>query len=295
MAFRFKRRERVEDGVRRVALEQLDGVLHDLQRPKQGDGIHRARKRLKMIRAVLRLVRSDLDATVFDRENAGFRDLGRRLAVIRDADVLIDVVHDLKPASARHAAYERILRHLRQHRRSARHEFFDDEEAIAQMRAQAAEARSRLDDWACVDGLPRTLFDGLRTSYRRGRQSYEAARRSHNDGRWHEWRKRTKDYWYHLRLISPIWPSVMGAAVSRCKDLADLLGDDHDLVVIGHRLMDVSPDIDVGRESRRLRTLIARRRTKLQNEAREAGAGLFEERPRAFIARVEACWHEWRG
>ena len=71
--------------------------------------------------------------------------------------------------------------------------------------------------------------------------------------------------------------------------------NDHDLVVIGHRLMDVSPDVDVGRESRRLRTLIARRRTKLQTEARLAGASLFEERPRAFIVRIEACWHEWRG
>jgi hypothetical protein len=45
MAYRFKRRESVADGVRRVALEQLDGTLHDLQRPKQGEAIHRARKR----------------------------------------------------------------------------------------------------------------------------------------------------------------------------------------------------------------------------------------------------------
>ena len=295
MAYRFKRSEPVADGIRRVALEQLDGAVTDLQRPRQGDAIHRARKRLKMLRALLRLVRSDLKSAVFDRENAALRDLGRRLSVIRDADVLLEVVHDLRPASGRHAAFERVLRHLRQHRRSIRHEFFDDAEAIAQLRAQAVEARSRLDDWASVGGLPRTLFDGLRASYRRGRQTYEAAYRGRNDGRWHEWRKRTKDYWYHLRLFCRVWPSVMGAAVAQCKELADVLGDDHDLVVIGHRLMDVSPDVDVGRESRRLRTLIGRRRTRLQDKAREIGVRLFEERPRVFIARVEACWHEWRG
>lgn len=293
MAFRLKRRESVADGVRRVALAQFDGALTDLKRPHRLASIHQTRKRLKMLRAVLRLVRSDVEPAVFDRERTTLRDVGRRLSLVRDADMMLTVVRDLGPERTGPAGFRRVLGHFVRHQRHVRREFFDDDTAIAEVRRTIEEAQARLDEWTAA-ATANAVVSGMRRSYRRGRRSFRAARRSRNDERWHEWRKRTKDLWYHLRLIEGIWPPVIGAAIVQCKSLSDQLGEDHDLVIVGQRLVDVKPDVVVTRECRRIKMLIERRREKLQDEARAGGLCLFEEKPGEFASRVEACWDEWR-
>ena len=50
--------------------------------------------------------------------------------------------------------------------------------------------------------------------------------------RLHEWRKRTKDLRYALELLEPLWPDVMEAFAAEVDDLADLLGEDHDLALL---------------------------------------------------------------
>jgi CHAD domain-containing protein len=290
----FKRRERVSKGIRRIARDQLDRAQKELRGRCSDAAIHRARKRLKVVRAVLRLVRPDLKPAVFDRENAAFRDIGRRLSVVRDADVLLDVIEDLGPRRTRSARFGRVVSHVRQHRRSVRREFFDGEGALDDLRQSIADARKRLPDWT-EDGITaRTILKGLRRSYRRARQSLEAVRHSENDGRWHECRKRTKDFWYHLRLIEPIWPPVLDATIARCGDLSDRLGEDHDLTVVGHRLPEIAPEGEAHGETSRIRSLIAHRHEALRAGAREAGSQLFDEKPRAFVRRVDACWRAWK-
>ena len=294
MGYCFKRRERVSDGLHRIASDQIDGAMKDLRGRKPEEGIYQARKRLKKLRAVLRLARPGLDATVFDRENTSLRDVARQLSVVRDADVLVEVIEGLRPHDGRDAAFRRIVSSARLHRRSVRREFFDGGAALNGIRDSMSDSKSRLADWAGDDITSKDVLKGLRRSYARARQSFESARRSRDDTRWHEWRKRTKDFWYHLRLFERLWPPLLGAAISRCGELADRLGEDHDLVVIGHRLTELAPEADTGRESNRLRSLIAHRHDKLRAEAREAGAKLFDEKPGAFMRRVEACWRAWR-
>ena len=173
-------------------------------------------------------------------------------------------------------------------------EFFDNAQTLTALRHEVEDARRRLDGWInAADG--QSLLAGVRKGYRRSRDAFEAARRSQNESRWHEWRKRTKDLLYHLRLFEPAWPSVMGAAVSRANALADVLGDNQDLVVVGHRLKDLTSDAGIARECRRLRTLIDRRRAKLHGKARDYGTKLLGDKPKAFAARLDACWHDWRG
>src|SRR5262245_50114306 len=102
MRYGFKRRERVSDGLQRIARDQIDGTLKDLRRREEG--IYQARKRLKKLRAVLRLARPGIDSDVFDRENVALRDVARRLSVVRDADVLVEVIEGLRPHDAPDAA-----------------------------------------------------------------------------------------------------------------------------------------------------------------------------------------------
>ena len=57
--------------------------------------MHEARKDMKKLRALLRLARGELGEDTFRRENACFRDAGRELAGVRDADVMLDTLTSL--------------------------------------------------------------------------------------------------------------------------------------------------------------------------------------------------------
>ena len=73
---------------------------------------------------------------------------------------------------------------------------------------------------------------GLKRSYRRGRNRFRDVRAEVSDEGVHEWRKRVKDLWYHLRLVRNAKKSVLGEAADEAHELSDLLGDHHDLAVL---------------------------------------------------------------
>jgi hypothetical protein len=57
----------------------------------------------------------------------------------------------------------------------------------------------------------------FKRSYRRGRKAFDSGREQPDEQRFHEWRKRVKDYWYHTRLLHRIWPALMTARASELK------------------------------------------------------------------------------
>src|SRR5436190_18067362 len=97
MAFHFKNDEAVSEGVRRIAVEQLDKAL-DALKPATRDrdkAIHDARVCIKKSRALLRLSRAELGKKTCRIENARFRDAGRKLSEVRDAAAVIEIVDKL--------------------------------------------------------------------------------------------------------------------------------------------------------------------------------------------------------
>src|SRR5436190_11823631 len=93
MPFRFKRRESIRDGVHRIAAELLDDIIADLEaKPPE---IHEARKRFKMLRALLRMIRTGVSREFRRSENAQFRRLGQSLGAARDAQVRLETFERL--------------------------------------------------------------------------------------------------------------------------------------------------------------------------------------------------------
>ena len=66
MAYRLKRKETVVDGIRRIAHQQLARAAAELvdESLEPAAQIHQVRKRLKKLRALLRLVRVDIGVTL---------------------------------------------------------------------------------------------------------------------------------------------------------------------------------------------------------------------------------------
>src|SRR5438105_13788783 len=80
--------ERMADGVRRIARGQLDLAMELLEQSGTGDlseSIHAARTALRRLRALVRVARDALGEQTYRRENEIFRDAGRALSTVRDA------------------------------------------------------------------------------------------------------------------------------------------------------------------------------------------------------------------
>ena len=291
--YRLKRKESVSDGTRRVACGRVEKALERLE--ESGDdpeaAVHGMRKDLKKLRALLRLVRDGLGEDFYRAQNKRFRDAGRQLSDVRDAQVKIATLDDLaerfgselpeQPASLWRGMLEGERRQMR-------------EGAGDEPRARMQEAKEMiatgLVDWPLEGHGWRLLEPGLTRGYREARKSMKRARSSQAAEDVHEWRKRTKDLWYHLRLLRGSWKPVIGELAEQAHELADLLGDHHDLTVLAEDL-DARQAI---KERERIGELIERRKGELLKKALKLGSRLFAEKPKAFRRRLRRYWLAWR-
>jgi CHAD domain-containing protein len=281
-AYRLKSRESLPEGVARVARGRIDDAIDELRGKTDStpeEAVHEARKDLKKLRALLRLARGELGESAFARENTCFRDAGRELAAARDSDVMLATLKALDvPAGPGWDLHKAIEAHRARNGEGGRHA------AAAGVVAMLREARGRVDRWPLERDSFGALQGGLKRTYRRGRRDFKAAQANPSVEALHEWRKRVKDLWYQHTLLRPLWPPVMQAVGDQAHELADRLGDDHDLAMLGGWVRDHT---DAGPE---FFDAVDRRRAELQADAMALGARLYADKPSAYVRRLRSLW-----
>lgn len=297
MAYKLAPDEGLRDGLQRGAREQLDLAVDELSTGVSEDpveAVHDARKALKKTRALLRLGRAAIDPDVRRRENAALRDTGRSLSCARDAEVMVEAVEELSERFAGRvpqATFDAVRGHLEAERDQARQRLL--ESGLADQAAEELKAaRRRLAGARLRQGGWKALEPGLVRSYRRGAAALAVAREKPTVENLHEWRKRTKDLWYHLRLLKPLSPGIVGGQAEEAHRISELLGDDHDLAVLRESLRSGAYDLPIDLDA--VIELIDHRRSQLQSEALRAGRRVYAERPKAFRRRLRRYWRTWR-
>ena len=293
MPYRLNPDQSVPDELRRCAREQLDRAIEELSTGIHTDpveAVHDARKALKKTRSPLRLGRGALDRDERRRENAALRHAGRELSSARDAEVMLEATEDLADRFAGRlpqTAFDAIRLHLVAERDPARRRLLESG-LTAQVADELKAVRARIDDWTLDRSGWKALEPGLKRSYARGRAGLEHARTKPTVENLHDWRKRTKDLWYHLRLLGPLAPGILGGAAKEADKLSKLLGDDHDLAVLHATLERGAGDLKVDVDA--VLALIDHRRDQLQAEAMVLGKRLYAEPPNVFVARMHRYW-----
>jgi CHAD domain-containing protein len=279
-------------------LEQIDEALAQLTDPdgELDEAVHKTRTCLKKLRAVLRLVRTDLGKKTYKRENAHYRDAGRRLSVVRHGavklrtlDKLVERCSDQTILDAVAATRERLAS---EYRKAVQDTL--DEQLMAEVTTSLREARSRVDTWPIELDDFSALRGGLRRIYGCGRHRLADARAGPNDESLHEWRKQVKYLWYHIRILRPCRSDMLGELASSLHELSDALGDDHDLAELRCVLLESLHIGGDGGESHVLTSSVNRRRAELQLAAWSLGRRVYAEKPAAFAGRVAAYWRAWR-
>jgi len=297
MAFAIAQNEPVGDAVRRILIEQIDRALAQLAdaKRKPATRVHDVRKRFKEIRAVLRLVRKPLGDT-FTIENLWFRDAGRDLGTLRDAEALVEAAIELRQ-NVRSIGDKRLLTRVRRalvkQRDEAMHSNLD--QRLANVVEQLPVAKARLAGLPALDDSFATIGGGLARIYALGRRGYLRAAIAPEPAEVHEWRKRVKDHWYHVQLLEDVWPGIMKPYAEVMSELSHALGDLHDLDVL-HALAAIQPSLfGSPRSANRLLAIIVARRAALLATALDIGGRVFAEDPAAWRKRMRGYWRSWRG
>ena len=296
MPYRLRARESVRRGIKRIAAEEIDRAIERLLHAKDRDeAIHDARKSAKKIRGAIRLVRFDFGAQLRS-EITVFRDIGRKLSELRDAQAMLEMF-DALVKRYREQLGKRALDSVRRGLVARKEQFEAAQRAgvvIESVLIDLRRARERIDHWPLTSNGFAAVAPGLASTFKQGRRAFVTAYENPLPENFHEWRKRAKDHWYHIRLFENLWTPVLEAYESSLKSLEQNLGDDHNLVVLRQTALSDPSRFTNQRDLRTSLRLMKAYQEELRLEARDIGARIYGQRPREFVRQMQLFWEGWK-
>jgi CHAD domain-containing protein len=290
--FQLKTGRNVEREMQRVADTQLVLALRQLHTigTRGGDrAVHEARRHVRRVRAMLRLVRPTLgDAYV--RANRRLRRAHHLLAPIADAEALVDRQRDVAgwldgrvPASILAAVRSSLTRHAAAVDRRA-----SFERVLHRAGRLLRAERLAIDEWTLAARGVGAIGPGLERTVRDTRHAMHTALQRPTAAHYHAWRRRVKDLRLQVHLLSLRCGGRLGEEERRLTALDACLGEYHDLVLLEHLLM---TEVDVSRSAAAVCLRVLRQRQALLREnAARLGPLALSEGPRAFVRHVGRLW-----
>jgi len=287
--------------VRRVSLGLLERAVSDLRSapPDQFDeGVHSARKKMKRLRGMLRLVRDEVGYRTYREENVVLRDTARSLSAIRDSYVSVLTLRSLwqrysdmlYPEAFAYPEAWLLERH--EVRRSS-----VTEPVVSNAITNLNTARRRFWNYP-IDEIVRddyqAIASGIHRVYKRGYRGLVRAAETRDVADLHEWRKRVKYLRFQMEALTPLYPHLLRATAKSLDELGELLGDDHDHAVLADTILAHPESCSHERERWMLIALIHEQRASLQERALKHGTALYSEKPAAFVARIGSYWEAGR-
>lgn len=286
MSYRLRRRQEPAEEIRRVGLEQIERAIRDIADAElpETKRIHSLRKHFKKLRSLVRLL-SKVDPGFARRESHRFRQLGRMLSDARDADVVVATLDGLSGKRGASRSYKSVRRAL-MNSKPQPGGAAGSADRFADVENRLQEAREAFLSWEPnAFGYEQITAEFVRR-YDKGRKAFDAVCSRASTERRHEWRKRTKDCWYEMRLLRSFWKGPSQRRSAELKKLSLWLGRDHDLAVLSRKVKVKPRRTNARRERRELLADIERQRDRLFDRCRELGAKLFGESRKRWARRV---------
>lgn len=288
MSSQLKKTEAPGDALRRVCRRHASQALALLKRTNQPGAVHGVRKEIKKLRAIFRLTRGGLGRADYRRAAKIMRLAAKPLAAARDAQVTKKAFETLVGRKTRQFAKVRSA--LEAWHRQAESSF-KDQDSGALARFILRKTGGQLDDLKIERAGWTEIKTRLKKCYTRGRNACRMALAKPTPEHFHEWRKQVKSLWHQLDFLCSDWPPKTGEMLKALEKLGVLLGEDHDLVLLGDF---VEAQGEQSKETAELHHLIDVRRRRLATGIRRLGGRLYVRTPGAICAQIERDWKAWR-
>lgn len=298
--------EPIGPGLQRLSLDQLKGAVDAIRggRHNVDDAIHQARKSVKRLRAILRLVRPEVGERVYRYENRALRNASRLVADVRSSAVAVETVGRLShrfSGSLPVDVFDDVGERLDRRALKIKERVLEDGDALGRLAASLERAQFRFAGWPMGEDERKvygtairdrfsSVGPGLAATYRQGRDRMDLAVGRPDATRHHEWRKSVKYLRYQVEVMSGLWPEVLGPTAAAMDRLGAYLGDENDLAEL-LRLLTVEPGLCPDPVERSLLAALAQhRRHELQKSAQILGMRVFAEKPGQFVGRMATYW-----
>ena len=294
MSYQLKHSQNLGDNLRRICRKQIDLAIAIAEGKKKAADtpVHETRKHLKKARAALRLVRKEIGGGLFREHDHCLRDVARLISDIRDAEVRLQTVRELKSITERrgHATYRQLEAMLTL-------ELENFIAAFAEWQVQAVpmleKARDAIDCWPLDQFRCKQLRRAVQGTYKRARKSLARAKANRSPENFHKFRTKAKLLSHQVRILRPINAVVLKSLSEDLDSLGSLLGRAHDLSFLGDRLRGEHGKAEWQREGHKLLAVIEVSQSDLQRGAAELAERFFAERPRDFGARIASWLDDW--
>ena len=299
MSYLLENNETLSFGLKRIVLELIDKSVFNLAKGNGSfnEDIHDTRKNFKKIRTVQRLIRSDIGEESFQIENSFYRDAGRTLSDLRDSTVLIQTFDKLLKNSELEMSnfdFSVFKNFLIEKHKTIRIAKSKKSAVINSLSTDLLLARSRVFDWPLSGDNFKLIKRNLQRIYEQGQNYMYAVFSEAIKENVHEWRKRVKDLWYAMRILSNLWPEIMTPLVILLGKLSDTLGDANDLFLLKERIISNQSKFKDDQHTRELINFIDRRIIDLLRDARTIGRKIYSEDSKYFVGRMENYFEIWR-
>lgn len=297
MSYRLEPDEPLSLGVKRIIREQIDKSVQGLEDPEDRDEVvHDVRKRLKKMRAALRLVRLEIGEDVYKPENICYRDAGRRLAPVRESFVMVETLDMLLETfedQLDKEAYQPLRERLLERHEASIDQVLNKDQAMDKVLDTLHKARKRVADLPIKATGVDAFCGGLRKVYKRGHNRLADAYDAPSVSIFHEWRKRVKYLWYHERILENVWAPILDELQEETHDLSDYLGDAHDLAEL-RTLLQEEPNLCDEETRSVIIALLNREEMRLRAKSGPVGKRIYLESPDDFVDRISGYWEIWR-
>ena len=299
MSYLLENNETLSFGLKRIVLELIDKSVFNLAKGNGSfnEDIHDTRKNFKKVRTVQRLIRSNIGEESFQIENSFYRDAGRTLSDLRDSTVLIITFDKLLKNSELEMSnfdFSVFKDFLIEKHKTIRIAKSKKSAVINSLSTDLLLARSRVFDWPLSGDDFKLIKRNLQRIYEQGQNYMYAVFSEAIKENVHEWRKRVKDLWYAMRILSNLWVEIMNPLVILLGKLSDTLGDANDLFLLKERIISNQSKFKDDQHTRELINFIDRRIIDLLRDARTIGRKIYSEDSKYFVGRMQNYFEIWR-
>lgn len=255
----IEEKEDFNKGLIRIIQELTEEALSYIENAddkNRHEAVHEARKAFKKARAAFRLVRDHTGRSFYKKQNNFYRDLGREISEVRDAnsdietlDLLSEQFEDVLPDDA----FPNIYEALYEKRTSLAEKVLDDQNTLEKIAIALKEKLKESETWRFEVESFKDIRPSIKRVYKRGVKGYEDSLESRKTEDIHDWRKRVKYMRYQLEIISRVWPQVLLVMEDELHDVSDFTGMYHDCVELVESVADL--DIEDFQEKELLRSI----------------------------------------
>lgn len=245
------------------------------------ESVHLIRKRLKFLRAFVKLTQFCTEEKKYKPIKYILRDSGRTISDCRDAHVRGLLLTELSQNPSTNRLVKELIdindsitKEVEMSLLSGKSTFDEVNEKISH--EQIAEYFELLGpDTDC-------LIEGLSRGYEKSYHAFHSELKSHEADLLHEWRKRTKDLQYQLEALLDSIPDRLEPPYEEVTALCELLGRINDLFMFLEWLDSLKASIEAKNQLNKLRDKLDIELQELENQADKMGHSLFVKTPDEF-------------